>query len=223
MVVLTLLVIVLPFRAAVDHFAGHAALWVPLAGLLIATFRWPPPHQSGLARLARLSLIVGIALSGLGLLIESIGAFGFADDESTRVESLAALHDAGNLIWIIGLPVLMTGGALSVLEWVTRRRGIPTDSRRSRSWPPPAWWPSSPSSRAGSSSATRARWLEARSGHARASRSSGGRGRAPTSPPGCRRSLRRPHGRFRPGSSSTARWSSEYAASRGLRRAWKNR
>jgi hypothetical protein len=114
---------VLPLRGNVDHAAGHLSLAVPVLLLLVwALLRWPPAGAELAARIARGTLLAGLAIAGVGLVIEAVGAFGYAD-EFAEANQLSVLHDIGVAVWPVGLLALMAGSVMSGGVEFARRRG----------------------------------------------------------------------------------------------------
>ena len=56
---------------------------------------WPPSGPEFAGRLARGTLLEGLAIAGLGLVIEGAGAFGYATDQTSAANDLTVLHDVG--------------------------------------------------------------------------------------------------------------------------------
>lgn len=115
---------VLPLRGNVDHAVAHLSLAVPLLLLLAwALLSWPPAGPELAARLARGSLLAGIAIASLGLVSESLGAFGYAADQVSAANDLTVLHDIGAALWPVGFVALMAGAIMSGGVGLARRRG----------------------------------------------------------------------------------------------------
>lgn len=65
MAVLIVLALTVPLSGNAEHFSGHAAMGVPLLLMLVLVTRtWPPPGSELAARLARGTLLCGLAVSG---------------------------------------------------------------------------------------------------------------------------------------------------------------
>ena len=83
----------LPLRGDFDHAVGHLSLAVPVLLLLAwALLWWPPPGPEIAARLARGTLLAGLAIAGLALVVEAVGAFGYAADQVSEVNDLSVLQ-----------------------------------------------------------------------------------------------------------------------------------
>ena len=123
-VILAGLSIVVPMSGNAEHLSAHLALGVPLLLLLaLALMRWPPPRPELSSRLARATLLAGLAVAGLGLLIEAVGALGYSEDRSERANALASLHDVGVAVWPLGFVLVMVGTIMSVAVSLAARRG----------------------------------------------------------------------------------------------------
>lgn len=106
-----------PWNHAVFHaLVGGAAL----ALFALSVWRWPRPLPHRAARQARIVLIVGLAVLGLGQGLEGAGAFGFRGDAES-IPRLAQLHDIGLIIGTVGLLLAMLGGLLTVVVRVAAR------------------------------------------------------------------------------------------------------
>ena len=124
MLVLTVLALTVPMSVNAEHFSGHVALAVPLLFLLVLVLRrWPRPAPELAGRLARGTLAAGLAIAGVGLLTEAVGAFGFSESVSGRANALAVLHDVGVVVWPIGFVLLMVGVILTAGVLLAARRG----------------------------------------------------------------------------------------------------
>lgn len=114
----------LPLRGNLDHAVGHLSLAVPVLLLLVwALLWWPAAGPEFAARLARGTLLVGLATAGLGLVTEAVGAFGYAPDQVSRATDLAVFHDIGVALWPVGFVALMAGAIMSGGVGLARRHG----------------------------------------------------------------------------------------------------
>jgi hypothetical protein len=105
------------------HLLSHLAFGLPALALLVVALKtWPPPFDDRYGRPARRTLLVGLAVTTLGQIVEGTGAFGF--DGNKRINALATAHDVGIVIGTLGLLVLMLGIGLSVVIAIARRIGI---------------------------------------------------------------------------------------------------
>lgn len=121
---LTTVAFVLPLSGNIEHAVGHLSLAVPLLLLLTwGLLRWPPAGPEIAARLARGTLFAGLAIAGLGLVTEAVGAFGYAADQVTEANDLSVLHDIGVALWPLGLMAFMAGAVMSGGVGLARRRG----------------------------------------------------------------------------------------------------
>ena len=106
-------------RHAVSHLApGASALLLALA----AAHMRPRPKPQPAGRLARTVLAAGLGTFGVGQVVEALGAFGYSGYE--RVNALAALHDGGAFVSVLGLLTVLAGTALSAFAAVACRRGL---------------------------------------------------------------------------------------------------
>ena len=112
---LTTATLVVPLSENVEHAAGHVSLALPALLLLTSVLRWWPPAGPHLAtRVARATFVAGLAIGGLGLVAEAIGAF--ADDLST-------FHDIGVAVWPIGFILFLAGAITSAGAGLAQRHG----------------------------------------------------------------------------------------------------
>ena len=119
----------MPLRDNVDHAAGHLALAVPVLLLLGWGLLWWPPAGPVLsARLARGILLAGLAIAGLGLVIEAVGAFGYGTDQVSSANDLTVFHAIGVELWPVGFVAVMAGAITSTGVGLAGRRGA-EDSR----------------------------------------------------------------------------------------------
>lgn len=115
--------LVMPLREDVDHAAGHLAVAVPVLLLLTWVLLWWPPAGPVLAtRVARGTLVAGLAIAGLGLVAESIGALDVGQS-TLEANGLPSFHDVGVALWPAGFVVLLTGGITSSGAGFAHRRG----------------------------------------------------------------------------------------------------
>lgn len=101
--------------------SGHATFHASLSSVLLAVagailVAWP---DAGLATRAPAA---GLVLFAATQLVESLGAFGYASDNDTRVNAMVVLHDLGVGLAAVGLPavVIGLGVGLGLAAW---RRG----------------------------------------------------------------------------------------------------
>lgn len=114
----------LPLRGNVDHAVGHLSLAVPILLLLgWALLWWPPAGPEVAARLSKATVLAGLALAGLALVTEAVGAFGYASDQVSEANDLSVLHDIGVALWPVGFVVLIAGAVMSGGVGLARRRG----------------------------------------------------------------------------------------------------
>ena len=117
------LVSVLPLRGNSAHAAAHFAVAVPALLLLaIAVRTWPPPAARAEV-LSRGVFFVGLGMTGGGLLLEAIGAYGYDDDGGRRIELLTSLHNVAVPIGGAGLLLFVLGGILTAGVRLAARRG----------------------------------------------------------------------------------------------------
>jgi hypothetical protein len=115
----------LSLNASSGHAGAHLAIGLPLLILLVVVLRaWPPVRPGVLARLARGSLVVGLALASLGLIAEAVGAFGFGPDGDTVVNGLATLHDLSNFVWVVGMVAIGTSALLRSVDVLAQAHGL---------------------------------------------------------------------------------------------------
>lgn len=122
--VLTLPAVTLPLRQDVDHAAGHVALGLPALFLLVlARHAWPEP-TSRASRIARFTLLTGLGVTGLALLLEAIGAFGYGGPAGyDAVNGLATVHDIAVPFSPLGIVLAMVGAILSIGVGLAARKG----------------------------------------------------------------------------------------------------
>jgi hypothetical protein len=125
----------------VFHFALYMSAAVPALLLVAAAvWLWPRP-SSQLGRVARVGILAGLALFGLGNALEAVGVWGWSWKGLGRYvvtnQSLAQIHDLGRLAGAVGEPVLVVGVLLVLADLARRRRrsGRVSRSRESTSAP----------------------------------------------------------------------------------------
>jgi hypothetical protein len=124
MAVLIALALMVPMSNNAEHFSGHLALGIPLLFMLVLVWRaWPGPGPDVAGRLARGTLFAGLAVAGVGLLVEAVGAFGYGDDGFGRANALAELHAVGVVLWPVGFVLLMAGVIMTAGALLAERRG----------------------------------------------------------------------------------------------------
>jgi uncharacterized membrane protein YidH (DUF202 family) len=64
-----------------------------------------------------------LAIGGLALVVEAVGAFGYAADQISEANDLSVLHDIGVTLSPVGLVALMAGAIMSGGVGLARRRG----------------------------------------------------------------------------------------------------
>jgi hypothetical protein len=119
----------------VFHFALYVSAAAPALLLVVAAiWLWPRP-SSQLGTLARVGILAGLALFGLGNAMEAVGVWGWSWNGLGRYvvtnQSLAQTHDLGRLAGAVGEPLLVLG-VLLVIGDVARRRRSPGRVSRSR-------------------------------------------------------------------------------------------
>jgi hypothetical protein len=115
---------VLPLQGNVDHAVGHLSLGGPVLLLLMcALLWWPRVGPEPAARLARGTLVTGLAMAGLGLITEAIGAFGYADDQTSQASDLTILHAVGVVVWPVAFMVSVAGAIMSGGVELAHQRG----------------------------------------------------------------------------------------------------
>lgn len=124
LLMLTVVALTVPMNGTVEHFSQHLVLGLPLLLLLVLALGWwPRPAPEFAARLARGVLVAGLAIAGVGVLAEAIGAFGFTANGYGRANALADLHDVAVLVWPLGLVLVMAGAILTAGVLLAARRG----------------------------------------------------------------------------------------------------
>ncbi len=123
------------------HFALYVSVAVPALLLVVAAvWLWPRP-SSQLGTVARLGILAGLALFGLGNALEAVGIWGWSWNGSGRYvvtnQSLAQTHDLGGLGSAVGEALLVVGVLLVAADVAQRRRssGRVSPSRESTSAP----------------------------------------------------------------------------------------
>lgn len=109
-----------PAGSNIRHAADHLAVAVPALVLAWSIAFWCPRRKdTRAARWGRRAAITGIGMISAGLVLESIGAFGYDGDKS-RIAALTTLHNASWLIQFPGVPVLVVGILLGLYSVVQR-------------------------------------------------------------------------------------------------------
>ncbi|MGI8874140.1 MAG: hypothetical protein ACR2KP_07410 [Egibacteraceae bacterium] len=112
----------LPLSEEGRHAVTHLGPGVPALLLGVTTRRvWPRPRPERGTRIARSVLVAGLVIFGVGQVIEAVGAFGYSGYERTNV--LAALHDGGVFVGLLGVLGSLAGVALSAFTAVATRLG----------------------------------------------------------------------------------------------------
>lgn len=110
---------------ATEHALSHVIFGL-IAGVL-AAFAAPllPAPAAGWKRTARLVLVCALWLSTAGQLLEGLSAFGFeGDDETTRIEGLAIIHDWVFPVGFAALPLIAMFLILAVVSRVVAKREL---------------------------------------------------------------------------------------------------
>ncbi len=124
MPVLIALALTVPMSANAEHFSGHVVLGIPLLFMLVLVLRaWPGPGPDVAGRLARRTLFAGLAVAAVGLLVEAVGAFGYAHDGFARANALVELHAIGVVLWPVGFVLLLAGVIMTAGALLAERRG----------------------------------------------------------------------------------------------------
>jgi hypothetical protein len=122
MAALIVLALAVPLSGNAEHFSGHVAIGLPLLLMLVLVTRtWPHPGSGPAGRLARGTLVSGLAVSGVGLLLEAVGALGYSEDGFGRANELVRLHDIGVALWPVGFVLLLTGAVMTTGVRVAER------------------------------------------------------------------------------------------------------
>jgi len=104
-----------------SHAANHLAFAIPELVLAFALFRLcRPPKPTRIGRWSRYALVAGLVLIAGGDVIEAIGAFGYAGDQS-RIEVLTTIHNGSWMIQFPGAFIFLIGVVLAVLSVPQRR------------------------------------------------------------------------------------------------------
>jgi hypothetical protein len=112
----------LPLGSEGEHFAGHFSVGVTVLLLLLAVlWAWPRPSSDQMRSMARRILAAGLALFGIGQLVEGVGAFGFRGND--QVNFLATVHDLA-LVGLVGVPIALAGALLWVMLALAARLGV---------------------------------------------------------------------------------------------------
>ena len=119
--VLAALALGLPLDGNAEHAGLHLAGAVPALVLLLLAARTWPATTTRAATTSRRVLLAGLAVIGLALVTEALGAFGYSQSEP--VNGLATLHDVAVPLSPVGLVLVMTGTISSVGVHLAARRG----------------------------------------------------------------------------------------------------
>ena len=112
----------LPLGSEGEHFAGHFSVGVTvLLLLLVVLWAWPRPSSDQMRSMARRVLGAGLALVGIGQLVEGVGAFGFRGND--QVNFLATVHDLA-MVGLVGVPIALVGALLWVMLALAARLGV---------------------------------------------------------------------------------------------------
>lgn len=105
-----------------DHAADHLAVAVPALLLAWSIVFWCPGHKNTrAARWGRGAAVAGLVMSGIALVLESIGAFGY-DGEDSRFGALTTLHNSVWVISFLGFLTLLVGILLGLVSLFQRTR-----------------------------------------------------------------------------------------------------
>jgi hypothetical protein len=121
-VVLSLIAARLPLGTEGEHFAGHFSVGVTVLLLLLTVlWVWPQPSPEQMRSIARRVLVAGLALFGIGQLLEGVGAFGYRGND--QVNFLATVHNLA-LVGVVGLPIALAGALLWVMLALAAHSGV---------------------------------------------------------------------------------------------------
>nr|KEP23788.1 hypothetical protein DA06_04760 [Georgenia sp. SUBG003] len=121
--ILFLAVRLLPLSPDVSDAAGQLALALPLLALLVVVLRFWPVRPGLLARVARGTLVTGLALASLGLLGDAAVAFR-AGEGGTTGNALAALHEVSTAVWVVGLVAVGLSALLTSVDLLAQAHGL---------------------------------------------------------------------------------------------------
>jgi hypothetical protein len=114
----------LPLSGNAEHAGLHLAGAVPALVLLLLAARTWPATTTRAATISRRLLLAGLAVIGLALVTEALGAFGYSESNDYEpVNGLATLHDVAVPLSPVGVVLVMTGTILSIGVHVATRRG----------------------------------------------------------------------------------------------------
>lgn len=105
------------------HAAAHLAVGLPLLALLVLVLRYWPLRPGRLARVARGTLVTGLALAASGLLAGAAGAFGSADD-GRPAGGLATVQEVSDAVWVVGLLAVGVSGLLTSVDLLAQAHGL---------------------------------------------------------------------------------------------------
>ena len=100
-IILHLMLGALSLSGNVGHATDHLTIAVPALVLAWSIAFWCPQRKdTRAARWGRMAAVTGLVMSGVALVLEAIGAFGYDGDDS-RIGALTTLH---NTVWLIDFP-----------------------------------------------------------------------------------------------------------------------
>lgn len=103
------------------HAADHLSVAIPALLLAVVLARLSPkPKPTRIARFARRFVIIGLLLLSASLVLEAVGAFGYAGDES-NIDALTSLHNTAFVLQLPGALVVLVGAVLAVLSLPQQR------------------------------------------------------------------------------------------------------
>lgn len=108
------------------HAAFHLATALPMLLLAWSIAYWcPPRRRTFVAVWGRRITIVALMMISVGLVLESIGAFGYDGDDS-RIGALTTLHNGSWLIQFPGVPLLVVGLLMGLASLFQRSPQVAT-------------------------------------------------------------------------------------------------
>lgn len=105
------------------HFGFHAAYAASFGILFYSSRRvWPSPRD-GVERGFRKTLVLGFALAFIGSILESLGAFGYADNDGYIITNdvLADVHGIALVFTIPGFLAILLGLVATVMARILYR------------------------------------------------------------------------------------------------------
>lgn len=93
------------------HGLGHGVVSLPVAALVVLAVKiWPAPRTVAPGRAARSIVVLGLAGLATGQLLEVLGAR-VDEPNAHAIEEIA--HTAGQIVTVLSMLVLLTGGLLT--------------------------------------------------------------------------------------------------------------